>query len=128
MKGAKLIGASPDPYDRMDDGIEAGCGAWSALIEKATGKKAYFTGKPNPWMMQSALRRLGVSVDGNPSLEMTRVMEVVILRLLDACMVGDRMDTDIIGGLESRLDPVLVLSGVTLVPFLAPSTLSLYIS
>ena len=60
----------------------------------ATGKQAYFIGKPNPLMMRTGLRLLGVHSE-------------------EAVMIGDRMDTDIIGGVESGLDPILVLSGVT---------------
>jgi NagD protein len=59
----------------------------------ATGRKAYFVGKPNPLMMRTGLRMLGVHSD-------------------EAVMIGDRMDTDIIAGIETGLDTVLVLSGV----------------
>lgn len=63
-------------------------------IEMATGQKAYFIGKPNPLMMRTGLRILGVHSE-------------------DAVMIGDRMDTDIVAGIETGLDTVLVLSGVT---------------
>ena len=70
------------------------CGALTAPIELATGHKAYYVGKPNPLMMRHALRRLGAKRE-----------ETVI--------VGDRMDTDIIAGIESEIETVLVLSGVS---------------
>jgi len=63
-------------------------------VEKATGKPCYFLGKPNPLMMRQALNKLGC-----------RAREIAI--------IGDRMDTDIIAGIESQIDSVLVLSGVT---------------
>ena len=63
-------------------------------MELATGKNAYYVGKPNPLMMRTGLRLLGVHSE-------------------EAAIVGDRMDTDIIAGIESGLDTVLVLSGVT---------------
>ena len=65
-----------------------------APIEMATGQNAYFVGKPNPLMMRTGLRILGVHSE-------------------DAVMIGDRMDTDMIAGIETGLDTVLVLSGVT---------------
>ena len=70
------------------------CGAVAALIEKATGFAPYFVGKPNPFMMRAALRTIGEHSE-------------------NAVMVGDRMDTDIRMGLESGLETILVLSGVT---------------
>jgi NagD protein len=70
------------------------CGAVAAMITAATGIKAYFIGKPNPLMMRSALRQLGV-------------------HSADTVMIGDRMDTDIIAGIESGMQTILVLSGVT---------------
>jgi NagD protein len=66
------------------------------MIEKATGKSAYFVGKPNPLMMRKALRRLGV-------------------HSTDTAIIGDRMDTDIVAGVEAGLVTILVLSGVTAV-------------
>lgn len=93
--GAKLIGTNPDATGPAEGGvIEPACRALVSPIEIATGKQAYFLGKPNPLMMRSALRKLGVHSE-------------------DAAMIGDRMDTDIIAGIESGLDTVLVLSGVT---------------
>ena len=64
------------------------------MIAAATGVQPYFVGKPNPLMMRSALRRLGVHSE-------------------DTVMIGDRMDTDIVTGTESGMETVLVLTGVT---------------
>ncbi len=94
MKGAKLIGANPDVSGPVENGIVPACGALVAPIEIATGTKAYFCGKPNPLMMRTGLRLLGC-------------------HSAEAAMVGDRMDTDIISGLESGMSTVLVLSGVS---------------
>lgn len=93
-KGAKLIGTNSDLTGPTENGIVPGCRALISPIEMATGKKAYFVGKPNPLMMRTGLRLLGVHSE-------------------DAVMIGDRMDTDIVAGIESGLDTVLVLSGVT---------------
>ena len=93
-KGAKLIGTNPDLTGPIENGIAPATRALIAPIEMATGRSAYFVGKPNPLMMRHAQRRLG-----------THRSETVI--------VGDRMDTDIIAGIESEMDTVLVLSGVT---------------
>ena len=93
-KGAKLIGTNTDMTGPTDHGLMPACRALVAPIELTTGKNAYYVGKPNPLMMRTGLRMLGVHSE-------------------EACMIGDRMDTDIIAGIESGLDPVLVLSGVT---------------
>ena len=92
--GAKLIGTNPDITAPTEKGIIPATGALIAPIEIATGKKAYYIGKPNPLMMRIGLKMLGCETE-------------------DACIVGDRMDTDIIAGIESDFDTVLVLSGVT---------------
>jgi NagD protein len=94
LNGAKLIGANPDISGPTEQGIVPACGSLVAPIELSTGKKAYFVGKPNPLIMRHGLRRL------NSSRE-----ETVI--------IGDRMDTDIVAGVESEIETVLVLSGVT---------------
>ena len=93
-KGAKLIGTNSDITGPVEDGVIPSCGALVSPIEMATGKSAYFIGKPNPLMMRTGLRILGVHSE-------------------DAVMIGDRMDTDMIAGIETGLDTVLVLSGVT---------------
>lgn len=94
MKGAKLIGANSDVSGPIENGIMPACGALVAPIEIATGKKAYFCGKPNPLMMRTGLKLLGA-------------------HSADAVMIGDRMDTDIISGMESGMSTVLVMSGVS---------------
>ena len=93
-KGAKLIGANPDTIGVTDKGIMPATGSLVAPIEIATGKKAYFVGKPNPLMLRHGLRKLSCHSD-------------------DIAFIGVRMDTDIIAGIESNVDTVLVLSGVT---------------
>ena len=93
-KGAKLIGANPDITGPTERGIMPATGSLIAPIEIATGKKAYFVGKPNPLMLRHGLRRLRC-------------------HSADIVFIGDRMDTDIIAGIESNVDTVLVLSGVT---------------
>ena len=93
-KGAKLIGTNPDITGPTEHGIMPATGALISPIELATGKKAYFLGKPNPLMLRHATRVLGH-------------------RTTDTAMIGDRMDTDIITGIESNLMTVLVLSGIT---------------
>jgi NagD protein len=94
LQGARLIGTNPDISGPVETGITPSVKALIAPIEIASGKKAYFVGKPNPLMMRIALRKLGV-------------------RREDTIVIGDRMDTDIRCGLESEIDTVLVLSGIT---------------
>ena len=93
-KGAKLIGTNPDITGPTERGVMPATGSLIAPIEIATGKKAYFVGKPNPLMLRHGLKRLGLHSE-------------------EIAFVGDRMDTDIIAGIESNVDTVLVLSGVT---------------
>lgn len=92
--GAKLIGTNYDVTGPTEYGIAPACRALLAPIELATGKQAYYMGKPNPLMMRTGLKLLGVHSE-------------------EAAIIGDRMDTDIVAGIESGLDTVLVLSGVT---------------
>jgi len=94
LNGAKLIGANSDVSGPTEDGIAPACGALVAPIEMATGKRAYFCGKPNPLMLWSVLKLLKC-------------------HCAEAVMIGDRMDTDIISGLESGMSTVLVLSGLS---------------
>ena len=94
IKGARLIGTNPDLTGPIENGIAPATKALIAPIELATGKTAYFVGKPNPLMMRNALKKLKCSTE-----------ETVI--------IGDRMDTDIIAGIESEIDTCLVLSGIT---------------
>ena len=92
MGGAKLIGANSDVSGPIEGGIAPACRALVAPLEMATGIQAYFCGKPNPLMMRTGLRKLHC-------------------HSAEAVMIGDRMDTDIISGLESGMSTVLVLSG-----------------
>jgi NagD protein len=92
--GAHFIATNPDPVGPTESGIVPACGAMAALIEKATGKAPFFVGKPNPLMMRTALNYLGVHSE-------------------DTVMIGDRMNTDIIAGVETGMETILVLSGVT---------------
>jgi NagD protein len=94
LRGARLIGTNPDITGPIENGITPSTKALVAPIEIATGKKAYFVGKPNPLMMRIALRKLGVDRE-------------------EAIVIGDRMETDIRCGLESEIDTLLVLSGIT---------------
>lgn len=93
-RGAKLIGCNPDLNGPTETGIGPATGALISPIELATGKKAYFVGKPNPLMMRHALSTLNTQRE-------------------DTAIIGDRMDTDIIAGIESMIETVLVLSGCT---------------
>ena len=95
-KGAKLIGCNPDVTGPTEKGVMPATGALIAPIEIAAGKKAYFVGKPNPVMLRHGMKKL----DCHSS---------------EIAFIGDRMDTDIIAGIESNVDTVLVLSGVTAV-------------
>lgn len=94
MNGAKLIGANSDVSGPIENGIAPACRALVAPIELATGKRAYFCGKPNPLMMRTGLKMLNCHSG-------------------EAVMVGDRMDTDVISGMESGMSTVLVLSGIS---------------
>lgn len=93
-KGAKFIGTNPDVLDPTPDGVEPACGSILAAIERASDRKPYIVGKPNPLMMTLAIRKLGIHAE-------------------DTLMIGDRMDTDVIAGLEAGMKTCLVLSGVT---------------
>ena len=92
--GAFFIATNPDPSGPTEAGLVPACGAMAALIESATGKSPFFVGKPNSLMMRTALNYLGVHSE-------------------DTIMVGDRMDTDIISGVNSGMRTALVLTGVT---------------
>ena len=92
--GARFIATNPDVMGPGEGGIVPATGAVAALISAATGVQPYFVGKPNPLMMRTALRTLDAHSE-------------------DSVMIGDRMDTDIISGIESGLRTILVLTGVT---------------
>ena len=96
LKGAKLIGTNSDVSGPVENGIVPSTRALMAPVELATGRSAYYVGKPNPLMMRIALRKLGISRE-------------------DTIIIGDRMDTDIIAGIESEIDTLLVLSGISTV-------------
>lgn len=93
-KGAKFIATNPDVIDPVENGIEPACGSIVAAIETATGKKPYIVGKPNALMMMIAKYKLGVHAS-------------------ETVMVGDRMDTDVVSGMEAGMKTCLVLSGVS---------------
>jgi len=92
--GARFIATNPDPTGPSPDGTLPATGSVAALISRATGSDPYFVGKPNPLMSRSALNALEAHSE-------------------NTIMLGDRMDTDIVSGLEAGLETILVLSGVT---------------
>lgn len=92
--GARFISTNPDATGPSRAGVLPATGAINALITKATGKEPYIVGKPNPMMFRSALNRIGAHSETTG-------------------MIGDRMDTDIVAGMEAGLHTVLVLSGLT---------------
>jgi len=96
-RGANLIGTNCDIIDRTEDGVAPACGSLILPIEMATGVKPYFVGKPNPLIMRSAMEKLQFTPQ-----------EIVI--------IGDRMDTDVLAGIEAGIDTVLVLTGVSTLP------------
>jgi NagD protein len=92
--GARFVATNPDPSGPGDGGLVPACGAMAALIQSATGVAPFFVGKPNPLMMRTALNYLGAHSE-------------------ETVMIGDRMDTDIVSGVSSGLNTILVLTGVT---------------
>jgi NagD protein len=94
LAGAQFIATNPDPSGPSTGGIVPGCGALAALVQRATSINPFFVGKPNPLMMRSALNYLGTHSE-------------------NTIMVGDRMDTDVVTGVQSGLETILVLSGMT---------------
>src|SRR4051794_39164529 len=92
--GARFIATNPDPVGATPAGLLPATGAVAALISRATGVDPYYVGKPNPLMMRSALNALDAHSE-------------------TTAMVGDRMDTDVVSGLEAGLHTILVLTGVT---------------
>ena len=93
-EGARFIATNPDATGPSNEGPLPATGSVAALISRATGVDPYFVGKPNPFMMRSALNTLDAHSE-------------------TTAMVGDRMDTDVVAGLEAGLHTVLVLTGVT---------------
>src|ERR1700761_3666104 len=94
VEGARFIATNPDPTGPSPAGPLPATGSVAALITKATGVEPYYVGKPNPLMMRTALNRLEAHSE-------------------TTAMIGDRMDTDIVSGLEAGMETILVLSGVT---------------
>jgi NagD protein len=94
VAGARFIATNPDPTGPTPDGPLPATGSVAALISRASGVDPYFVGKPNPLMMRSALNALDAHSEST-------------------AMIGDRMDTDVVSGLEAGMRTFLVLSGVT---------------
>ena len=94
VAGARFIATNPDPTGPSPAGPQPATGAVAALISKATGVSPYFVGKPNPLMMREALRSIEAHSEST-------------------VMIGDRMDTDVVAGIEAGLQTILVLSGIT---------------
>jgi NagD protein len=94
VDGARFIATNPDNTGPSPDGPTPATGSVAALISRATGVQPYFVGKPNPLMMRSALN----AIDAHSET---------------TAMIGDRMDTDVVAGLEAGLETILVLTGVT---------------
>ena len=94
MGGAKLIATNLDPSCPTQNGVRPGCGAMVSVLEVATGIRGFSVGKPNPYMMRAARKALGLTTD-------------------ETTMIGDTMETDIIGGVQLGFHTVLVLSGGT---------------
>ncbi len=92
--GARFIATNPDPAGPTPAGLVPATGAVAALVSRATGVDPYYIGKPNPLMMREALR----AIDAHSE---------------DTTMVGDRMDTDVVAGIEAGMRTVLVLTGIT---------------
>jgi NagD protein len=94
QRGAKLIATNLDPSCPTADGLRPGCGAMVAMLEAATGVRAFSVGKPSPVMMRAARKELGLTTD-------------------ETTMIGDTMETDILGAVQLGFHSVLVLSGGT---------------
>ncbi len=92
--GAKLIATNMDPNCPTENSIRPGCGAMVAMLETATGVSAFSVGKPSPIMMRAARKEIGLSTD-------------------ETAMIGDTMETDILGGVQLGYHTILVLSGGT---------------
>jgi NagD protein len=92
--GARFIATNPDETGPSADGVLPATGSVAALITKATGHEPYFVGKPNPLMMRAGLNAIGAHSE-------------------TTAMIGDRMDTDVLAGLEAGMETFLVLTGLT---------------
>ena len=91
--GARFIATNPDATGPSAEGVLPATGSVAALITKATGREPYIVGKPNPMMFRSAMRKIGAYSESTG-------------------MIGDRMDTDVVAGIEAGLHTVLVLTGI----------------
>jgi NagD protein len=94
LGGARFIATNPDPTGPAPGGLLPATGSVAALVSRATGVAPYYVGKPNPLMMRSALNAIEAHSE-------------------TTAMIGDRMDTDVVSGLEAGLETILVLTGVT---------------
>jgi NagD protein len=94
VAGAKLVATNPDPNCPTSEGLRPGCGAIVAMLERATGIEAFSVGKPSPVMMRAARKVLDLSAE-------------------ETTMIGDTMETDILGGVQMGYRTVLVLTGGT---------------
>jgi len=92
--GSRFIATNPDATGPSAEGVLPATGSVAALITKATGKDPYIVGKPNPMMFRSAMRKIGAHSESTG-------------------MIGDRMDTDVVAGIEAGLHTVLVLTGIS---------------
>jgi NagD protein len=93
VNGARFIATNPDATGPSADGVLPATGSVAALITKATGREPYIVGKPNPMMFRSAMNKISAHSESTG-------------------MIGDRMDTDVIAGIEAGLHTVLVLTGI----------------
>jgi NagD protein len=93
-RGARFLATNPDPSGPSAEGKLPATGSVAALITRATGREPYYVGKPNPMMFRSAMNRIDAHAESTT-------------------MVGDRMDTDVVAGIEAGLQTVLVLTGST---------------
>jgi NagD protein len=94
LAGSRFIATNPDATGPSQDGVLPATGSVAALITKATGREPYIVGKPNPMMFRSALNKIGAHSESTG-------------------MIGDRMDTDVVAGIEAGLHTVLVLTGIS---------------
>jgi NagD protein len=94
LGGAKLVATNLDPNCPTESGLRPGCGATVAMLETASGVKAFSVGKPSPVMLRSARKELGLTTD-------------------QTIVIGDTMETDILGGVQLGFKTILVLSGGT---------------
>ena len=93
-KGSRFIVTNPDATGPSAEGVLPATGAIAAMIQTATGKTPYVVGKPNPMMFRSAMNRIGAHSE-------------------NTAMIGDRMDTDIMAGIEAGLHTILVMTGIS---------------